>query len=126
MEQSGSFLSRSDSVSLAQRFQRWGHDPKTVSPEGTADLNAECKVKSAEFHPSLRDLGLSASIPSLEKAGLFSLVPSGHQAASFRKALPPARIFHPHLINTGLPARWSDNSQKHKKAKALNNQNNTL
>jgi prepilin-type N-terminal cleavage/methylation domain-containing protein len=32
-------------------------------------------------------LGLSASIPSLEKAGLFSFVPPGHKASDFRKAL---------------------------------------
>ena len=70
-------------------FQRWEHDPKAVSPEGTADLNAECKMKSAEFQSSLRDLRLSASIPSLEKAGLFSFVPPGHKTANLRKALRP-------------------------------------
>jgi hypothetical protein len=34
-----------------------------------------------------RDLGLWASIPSLEKAGLFSFVPLGHKTANFRKAV---------------------------------------
>jgi hypothetical protein len=53
-------------------------------------LNAKCKVKNAEFQPSLRDWGLSVSIPSLEKAGLFSFVPTGHKAANFRKAYRPA------------------------------------
>jgi hypothetical protein len=59
-------------------FQRWGGVQKAVSPEETADLNSEWEMKSAEFHPSLRDFGLSASIPSLEKAGLFSFVSPGH------------------------------------------------
>jgi hypothetical protein len=38
-------------------------------------------------HPSLRDLGQSASIPSLEKAGLCSFVRPGHQAANIRRAI---------------------------------------
>jgi hypothetical protein len=49
-------------------------------------------MKSAEFQSSLRDLGLSASIPSLEKAGLFSFVPPGHKATDLRKALGLAQL----------------------------------
>jgi hypothetical protein len=63
-----------------------------VSPEGTADLNAECKMKSAEFQLSLRDLGLSASLPSLEKAGLFSFVPPGHKAPNYSSPVPHLTI----------------------------------
>jgi Cellulase (glycosyl hydrolase family 5) len=62
---------------------------------GTADLNAWWRMKSAEFQPSLRDFVLSASIPSLEKAGLGSVVPPGHKAADFRKL---ASAFLHHLL----------------------------
>jgi hypothetical protein len=55
--------------------------------ETASDLNAECKMKNAEFQPSLRDFGLSGSIPSLEKAGLVSFVPPGHKMANLLRAL---------------------------------------
>ena len=45
-----------------------------------------------KYQPSLRDWGLLASIPSLEKAGLCSVVPPGHKSAKDagerRTALP--------------------------------------
>jgi hypothetical protein len=40
---------------IAQPFQGWELVPANPSPEGTADLNAESKMKNAEFQPSLRD-----------------------------------------------------------------------
>jgi len=75
-------------------FQRWEHDQKVVSPAGTADPNAKCKVKNAEFRPSLRDSSRSASIPSLEKAGLLSFVPPGHKAPNYSSSTPHLTINH--------------------------------
>jgi lipopolysaccharide export system protein LptA len=44
------------------------------------------------------------SIPSLEKAGLFSFVPSGHKAANLGKALVLTRIFHIPVMSLALGA----------------------
>jgi hypothetical protein len=40
---------------IAQPFQGWVSTPTDHSPEGTADLKGESKMKNAEFQPSLRD-----------------------------------------------------------------------
>jgi hypothetical protein len=68
-------------------FQRWERDEKAVSPEGTVETpySSCCALRSDQ--PSLRDLGLSVSIPSLEEAGLFSVVPAGQNATNLRKAI---------------------------------------
>ena len=74
-------------------FQRWEHDPRAVSPKGTAEnLHASFCFQPSDQPSLLRDLGRLASIPSLEKAGLFSFVPPGHKAANLRKTLRLAGI----------------------------------
>jgi hypothetical protein len=72
-------------------FQRWEHDQKAVSPEGTAEILHSSFCLQPSDQPSLRDLGLLASIPGLEKAGLFSFVPPGHKAASEQEMAAEAR-----------------------------------
>ena len=42
-------------MSIAQPFQGWVWTPTDPSPEGTADLYADTKMKCTEFQPSLRD-----------------------------------------------------------------------
>jgi hypothetical protein len=68
-------------------FQGRGCDQKTISPEGTAETLRTSFWTLHLDQPSLRDSGCSVPIPSLEKAGLFSFVPSGHKSTSFQSAL---------------------------------------
>src|SRR5262249_16826341 len=50
-------------------LQHWVPSRTGVSPEGTADLNAKCRMQNAKFQPSLRDLAYLAALPKVETLG---------------------------------------------------------
>jgi hypothetical protein len=67
-------------------LQHWGIVATHPSPEGTAETLHFSFYISRSDQPSLRDLDLSVSTPSLKKAGLVSFVPPGQKAVHFRTA----------------------------------------
>jgi hypothetical protein len=90
---------------IAQPLQGWGSMPTDPSPEGTADLNAQSKMKSAEFLPSS---GLSA----MPFAFVGAEAPANSQKAS---GLNPHKFFTILLprANNSVAASRSNGRVKH-------------
>jgi hypothetical protein len=57
---------------IAQRFERWDQERKSLSPGGTAEVQLW-----SGFQPSLRDLRLCPNVPGAQAPRYFQVVPTG-------------------------------------------------